>query len=200
MVGRLMRAMMQGCAQPHEGQAELPLARSAMRDEQSGCPHAQSAIAGARTLDIQRECCWWRPREMKHPKPDSAVLSRKGDVALVPEHTENNRTSRTQLLNLNNQRSNIQNWVKVAGQHQYLLEKKPFCSSSVWVFLAVGEQQIGAFCQQLMWCGVNPNPGGPALKVMCYGFAGQIQWDCGPTLAHGPEFDTNDLENKCRHW
>lgn len=60
---------------------------------------------------------------MKHPKPDSAVLSRKGDVALVPKHTENNRTSRTQLLNSNNQRSNIQNWVKVAGQHQYLLEK-----------------------------------------------------------------------------
>lgn len=48
---------MQGCAQPHEGQAELPLAQSAVEDEQSGCPQTESAIAGARAADIQKECC-----------------------------------------------------------------------------------------------------------------------------------------------
>lgn len=52
-----MGVMMQGWAQPHEGQAELPLARSAIRDEQSGCPRAESVIAGAGAVDIQKECC-----------------------------------------------------------------------------------------------------------------------------------------------
>lgn len=50
---------MQGCTQPHEGQAELPLAESAVEDEQSGRPQTESVITGAGTLDCstQKECC-----------------------------------------------------------------------------------------------------------------------------------------------
>lgn len=50
---------MQGCTQPHEGRAELPLAESAVEDEQSGRPQPEPGIAGARTLDCstQKECC-----------------------------------------------------------------------------------------------------------------------------------------------
>lgn len=43
---------------------------------------------------------------------------------------------------------------------------------------------------------LTPNRGGAALKVMWYGFPGQILSHCGPNLAHEPGFDTSVLEQK----
>lgn len=48
-----MRVMVQ----PHEGQAELPLAQSAVEDERPGRPQTEPGIAGAGTVDFRKECC-----------------------------------------------------------------------------------------------------------------------------------------------